>query len=86
MTERLGIGFVGGGFNTRFHIQGFTSIRDADVRGVWSPERDKAEGAAALARELEVGDCRAYDSIEAMVADPAIDALAGADPVIVLGG
>ncbi|MEO8560534.1 MAG: Gfo/Idh/MocA family oxidoreductase [bacterium] len=75
MTEKLGVGFVGGGFNTRFHIQGFTNIRDADVLGVWSPERDRADSAAALARALEVGDCRAYDSIEAMVADPRIDAI-----------
>ena len=75
MSETLGVGFVGGGFNTRFHIQGFVNIRDADVRGVWSPDRERADSAAALARELEVGDCRAYASIDEMVADPAIDAI-----------
>ena len=75
MSERLGVGFIGSGFNTRFHIQAFPGIRDADVRGVWSPTRANAESAAALARQLDVGDCRAYASIEEMVADPAIDAL-----------
>ena len=37
MTERLGIGFVGSGFITRFHVQSFVGVREADVRGVWSP-------------------------------------------------
>jgi predicted dehydrogenase len=75
MTSRLGIGFVGGGFNTRFHIQAFTGIRDADVLGVWSPDRERAESAAELARSLDVGACKAYGSITEMVADPAIKAL-----------
>jgi predicted dehydrogenase len=75
MTKRLGIGFVGSGFNTRFHIQAFPGIRDADVLGVWSPTRDRAETAAALARELDVGACKAYRSITDMVADPAIGAI-----------
>jgi predicted dehydrogenase len=75
MSKRLGIGFVGSGFNTRFHIQAFRGIRDADVLGVWSPGRERAESAAALARELDVGECKAYGSITEMVADPAIEAI-----------
>ena len=51
MTERLGIGFVGSGFITRFHVQSFVGVREADVRGVWSPHRDSARaGGAARAR------------------------------------
>ncbi len=75
MTTRLGVGFVGSGFNTRFHIQAFRAIRDADVLGIWSPNRERAESAAALARSLDVGDCTTYDSITAMVAAPEIDAI-----------
>jgi predicted dehydrogenase len=75
MSKRLGIGFVGSGFNTRFHIQAFPGIRDADVLGVWSPRRERAESAAALARDLDVGPCKAYRSVTDMVADPAIDAI-----------
>ena len=75
MSRRLGVGFVGSGFNTRFHIQAFRGVRDADVLGVWSPSREHAESAAALARELDVGDAKAYGSITDMVADPAIDAI-----------
>lgn len=73
--KRLGVGFIGSGFITRFHIQSWQAVRDADIRGIWSPNRAHAEAAAALARELHVGEARAFDSIEAMVADPSIDAI-----------
>ena len=73
--DRLGIGFIGSGFNARFHIQSMVGVRDADVRGVWSPNRRRAGQAAALAQQLEVGEARAYRSIGDMVADPAIDAI-----------
>jgi len=74
-TERLGIGFVGSGFNARFHIQSLTSVREIDVRGVWSPNEKNAASSAALARELDVGEARPYKSIRDMVADPAINAV-----------
>ena len=75
MTPPLRIGFIGSGFNARFHIQSFIGVRDAEVRGVWSPTAKNAEATAALARATDVGPARAYDSITDMVADPAIDAL-----------
>ncbi len=71
----IGVGFVGSGFNARFHIQAFTGVRDADVRGVWSPNQKNAGSAAKLARDLEVGDARSYKTIEDLVSDPAIDAV-----------
>jgi predicted dehydrogenase len=71
----LGIGFIGSGFNARFHIQSFAGVRGADVRGVWSPNHKNAAATAALAEQSEVGDARAYRSIAEMVADPAIDAI-----------
>jgi len=74
-ARRLGIGFVGSGFNARFHIQSLVSVRDADVIGVWSPNASRAAEAAALARSLDVGNARPFASIADMVADPAIDAL-----------
>jgi predicted dehydrogenase len=73
--DRLGIGFVGSGFNARFHIQTFVGIRDADVRGVWSPNRQRAAATARMASAMDVGEARAYRSITEMVADPEIDAL-----------
>jgi len=77
MTDdhRLGVGFIGSGFITRFHIDAWQGVREADVRGVWSPNRDHAEEAAALARETRVGDAQAYPSIGEMVAVPDVDAI-----------
>jgi predicted dehydrogenase len=74
-SRRLGVGFVGSGFITRFHLQSWVTVRDADVLGVWSPNAAHAEEAAALARKLDIGAAKAYRSITEMVADPAIDAL-----------
>ncbi|MDB4906635.1 MAG: putative oxidoreductase [Gemmatimonadetes bacterium] len=75
MSERLGVGFIGSGFNARFHMLGWKGVRDADVLGVWSPNAKNAASAAAYARQLDVGQAKAYRSITDMVADPAIDAL-----------
>jgi predicted dehydrogenase len=73
--KRLGVGFIGSGFITRFHIQSFLAVRDADVLGIWSPNLHHAEEAAALARSLRVGEARAFSSIAEMVAAPEIDCL-----------
>jgi len=73
--RRLGVGFIGSGFNARFHMQGFRAVRDGDVLGVWSPNKKNAANAAAFARALDVGETKPYESITDMVADPAIDAI-----------
>ena len=74
--NRLGIGFIGGGFITRFHIQSLVGVRDADVVGVMSRTKTSAEESATLARTIGVGsDAKAYDSITDMIADPNIHAL-----------
>jgi len=76
MTDkRLGIGFVGSGFNARFHMLGIQKVREIDVLGVWSPNRKNAESAAAYARSLDVGKTKAFASISDMVRDPAIEAI-----------
>src|SRR2546429_368831 len=73
--KRLGVGFIGSGFNARFHLQAFQAVRDADVLGVWSPSAKHAEETAGLARRLDVGRAKAFPSIAQLVADPAIDAV-----------
>ena len=74
-ASRLGVGFIGSGFVAKFHLQAWRGVRDADVLGVFSPNRDHAEATAALARELRVGNARAFNSIEEMVAAPEIDCI-----------
>ena len=75
-NNRIGIGFIGGGFITRFHIQSLISVRNVDVFGVVSRTRSSAEESAAIANKIGVGvDAKAYDSITEMIEDPNIDAL-----------
>ena len=75
MAGRLGVGFIGSGFMTRFHIRSWEAVRDADIRGIYSPTRANAEDAASLVRSLRVGDAKAFGSIEAMSADESIDCI-----------
>ncbi len=71
--SNLGIGFIGSGFVAKFHLQAWRGVRDADVLGVYSPNVEHAAATAALARELRVGNARAFNSIEEMIAAPEID-------------
>lgn len=73
--KRLGVGFIGSGFIARFHLLSWQAVRDADVLGIWSPNRENAERAATYARSLHLGDTKAYGSITEMVADPEIDCI-----------
>lgn len=73
--KRLRIGIVGSGFITRFHLQSMVAVRDVEVRGLWSPNREHAASAANLARSLDLGDAVAYGSIAEMVTAAGIDAV-----------
>jgi len=74
-VKRLGIGFIGGGFITRFHIQSLIGVRDCDVIGVMSKTKSSAEESCALARKLRVGDAEVYNSVTDMISNPNIHAL-----------
>ena len=73
--KRLGIGFLGAGFISRFHIQSLLGVRDVDVIGLFSKTKQSAEDTAALANNLGVGPAKVFDSITTMIADPDIDAI-----------
>jgi len=73
--SKLGVGFIGSGFVTKFHLQAWRGVRDADVLGIYSPNRAHAEETAAIARSLRVGNARAFNSIEEMIAAPEIDCI-----------
>jgi predicted dehydrogenase len=63
--RRLGVGFIGSGFITKFHLRSWVGVRDADVRGIWSPTLENRKEDAQYARDHRVGDAEAFDSIEA---------------------
>ena len=73
--DRLGIGIIGSGFNARFHLQAFVGVRDADVKGIWSPNAKNAAEAAKLASMLDVGEPKIHRSIADMTADPEVNAI-----------
>ena len=76
MANPLRIGFVGGGFITRFHIQSLVEVRDCVVGGVSSGTLASAEGAVEVAKEFRVGpNARAFESTEDLAACDDIDAL-----------
>ncbi|MCP4772170.1 MAG: Gfo/Idh/MocA family oxidoreductase [Planctomycetes bacterium] len=76
MATPLRIGFIGGGFISRFHIQSLIEVRDVNVAGVTSLSMTESQSAVDLARSLGVGpDARAYASTEEMVASEDIDAI-----------
>ena len=77
MTARriLGVGFIGSGFITGFHIKSWVGVRDADILGIWSPNPSHREETASMARALRVDNARAFNSIEEMVATPEIDCI-----------
>jgi len=73
--KRFGIGIIGAGFNARFHIKSWISVRDADILGIYDKNEDTAAEAAALANNLQVGEAKVFNSITKMVENPGIDAL-----------
>ena len=74
-SGRLGIGLVGAGFMSRFHVQSMVGVRDADIAAVFSPTRAHAEALAVLAGELGVGMPSVHGSVTDLVADPAVNAI-----------
>jgi len=73
--KRLGIGFIGSGFITKFHIRSWVGVRDADIMGIVSRSEERAKQAADLVHNLKVGEAKVYPTVSDMVASPAIDAL-----------
>src|SRR5262249_12263180 len=73
--DTLRIGLIGAGFIARFHLQSLIGVRNVVVTGVYGPTAARREGLARLANDLELGPCKAFDSLAAMAASGAVDAL-----------
>jgi predicted dehydrogenase len=71
----LRIGLIGSGFIANFHLQALQSVRHVTVAGVYSPTAAHREAIAAKANALELGPCRPFASLEAMMTSGEIDAL-----------
>ncbi len=73
--ERLRIGMIGSGFIARFHLKALLAVRHVSLTGVFSPTRANREALAREANALELGPCRAYESLEALLTSGTVDAL-----------
>ena len=73
--QTFGVGFIGSGFMTRFHIRSWEAVGTPTSAAFTARPAPTPKAAAALARSLHVGDARAFGSIESMVADESIDCI-----------
>jgi predicted dehydrogenase len=72
---RLRIGMIGSGFIANFHLQALVNVRHVTVTGIYSPNAAHREALAAKANALELGPCRAFPSLEAMLISGEVDAV-----------
>ena len=70
----IGFGIVGAGMISRFHAKAIAEVRGAKLVACADSSFAKAE---ALAKEF---GCTPYDSLDAMLADPAVDVVTIATP------
>lgn len=75
--KTIGVAILGTGWVAGEHIKSYGKRTDCRVVGLCSRTR---EGAEAKARETGLTDARIYDSYEAMLADPAVDAVSICTP------
>lgn len=73
--EKLGVGFIGAGFITGFHIQSWKGVRDADITAIHSRPSTDALQAKKLCEKLHVGKPKIYSELSKMVQDPQVDAI-----------
>ena len=74
-SQPLRIGFIGAGGIAQSHLLSLAGVRHAEVAGVFSPTASRREAFAAQVRGLDLGDCVAYPSLEAMLVSGRIDAV-----------
>jgi predicted dehydrogenase len=72
---RLRIGLIGSGFIAKFHLKALLSVRHVSVTGIYSPTAANRDALAAQANALELGPCRAFPTLEAMLISGEVDAV-----------
>lgn len=72
---KLRIGLIGSGFIAKFHVQALVSVRHVAVAGVYSLSAQQREALAREVDRLELGPCKAFASLEAMLTSGEVDAV-----------
>lgn len=73
--KTLRIGVIGAGFIANFHLESMISVRNVEVRGVYSPTPEKRGIFCEKANALGLGPCTGFPSLEEMLGSGAIDAV-----------
>lgn len=60
---------------TRFHVQSWRGVRDADIVAICGADPQRAQEVADLCRSLRVGDPKIYHDVAEMARDPEVDAI-----------
>ena len=75
MSKQLGVGFIGSGFMAEFHAKSWRGVRNAEIKGVCARHLGSAQRLRDLCIQLEVGEPKAFMSVEEMIQSPEIDAV-----------
>lgn len=73
--KRLRVGFVGSGFIAKFHVRSMLSVRHVDIVGVYSRSAKNRAAFCDYVNERDLGDCKSYESLSAMLQSGEIDAI-----------
>ena len=73
--DKLGVGYVGTGFISRFHAKSFVAVRNADIAAVYSRTENSGKAFAAFCDNLGVGKPAVYTDLAEMVRDPQVNAI-----------
>lgn len=74
--KRLRVGFVGTGWvvNT-YHLKAWQGVRHADITAVCDIQEERAKAAAALCRDLKIGNPKVYTDPSEVAKDSRVDAI-----------
>jgi predicted dehydrogenase len=75
IIETLRVGLIGSGFVAKFHVEALVAVRHVTVAGIHSPNAVHREALARRVNELDLGPCKSFASIEAMLVSGAVDAV-----------
>lgn len=73
--KTLRIGLIGTGFIAEFHLRSMIGVRNVEVTGVYSRNTENRHRISRLVSTLELGECREYESLAAMLQADDIDAV-----------
>lgn len=75
INKTLRVGFIGSGFIANFHLDSLIAVRNVEICGVHSPTKTNRDAFAERVRAMDLGDCKAHDSLESLINAPGIDAV-----------